>query len=575
MDRLKKVLSGIVANLGGMTGTQKLLIGSLVVILVMTLFLVSQYAGTTTMVPLWPGAPAEDQSRARTTLTSANLPFESRPDGVYVPVEQRDRAAALLAQSGHQPSNAAIVYDNILKSQSWMTTKEQNRQIEKVMRDNWLSSVISKFEGIRDARVFVDAPEPFGVGQAVRSPKASITLFSEPGRQLAQSTVDAAARMVAGSVAGLDLARVSVTDGTTGKPRKAVSDDELHASAPRDSAKAIERDWKTKIENLLAYIDGIAVEVTASVDVSRTRAQVLKNLPSGEGTVAVPKKETNSSTLQTDPKPGAEPGIRSNQGADIAAAVSEGSKSEKKDETTEFAVGIGTRNEQIDDPGGRIRSLAATVNVPRSFIAGLIEQERAATADPKAKDKPAPPTDAEIRQRFDLERAAIEAQLKPHFKVEGALGSVVQGDVVVSLMSADIPGLTRTGGGGFGGGGGAAGFGGGGVGSILAVGGGLIDKAVLAVLALAALMMMLLLARRASRRVDIPSPEELVGAPPTLDTGSEIVGEADDAETAMAGIEVKDEDLRATKLREQVGAFIRQNPDLSGKLLNRWVASEE
>ncbi|MFN0131492.1 MAG: hypothetical protein ACKVW3_03010 [Phycisphaerales bacterium] len=571
MDRFKKILDGISANLGGMSGTQKLLIGSLAVILLMTLFLVSQYAGKTTMVPLWPSAPPEDQARAKTTLQTAQVSFEERADGIYVPVEQRDRMVAVLAQSGQQPANAAIVYENILKTQSWMNTKEQNRQISKIMLDNWLSSVLSKFDGIQDARVFVDAPEPFGVGQAVRSPKASITLFTTPGRTLPQSTVDAAARMVAGSVAGLELARVAVTDGSTGKPRKAANDDEMMASVPRDTAKAIERDWKAKIENLLANIEGLAVEVTATVDASRTRAQVMKNLPTGEGTVAVPKKETNSSVLKTEAAPGAEPGIRSNQGADLNQTSAVGSKTETKDEETEFTVGIGTRNEQIDDPGGRIKSLAATVNIPRSFITGLIERERAAAADPKAKDKPPAPTDGEIRQRFDAERTSIEAQLKPHFKVETPQGPV-QGEVVVSMMSSDIPGLMRSGSGG----GGVSGFGGSGMGSILALNGsGLVDKVLLAGLAVVALMMMLLLARRASRRVELPSAEELIGAPPALETGSEVVGEADDAETAMAGIEVRDEDLRATKLREQVGSFIRSNPDLSGKLLNRWVSVEE
>ena len=53
-----------------------------------------------------------------------------------------------------------------------------------------------------------------------------------------------------------------------------------------------------KIERLLSAIDGVLVEVTADVDVSKVRAQVNRNLPVNEGTVSVVSQE--SSTTSTD-----------------------------------------------------------------------------------------------------------------------------------------------------------------------------------------------------------------------------------------------------------------------------------
>ena len=50
MDRFQQVLKTIRKNLGGITPSQKLLIGSLAVIMLMTLFLVSQYAAKPTYV---------------------------------------------------------------------------------------------------------------------------------------------------------------------------------------------------------------------------------------------------------------------------------------------------------------------------------------------------------------------------------------------------------------------------------------------------------------------------------------------------------------------------------------------
>ena len=214
MDQFRHLLATIQKQLGGMGPTQKLLIGSLAVIMLMTLFLVSQYAGTPMLVPLLPGASGEDQQKAASILRTAGIKVQDGASGLLVPTGQQEQAIALLGQSGNQPANTAIVFENILKTQNWMNSREQNRQLYKVMLDNWLSGVLSKFTGIRRAQVFVDAPEPSGIGQSAKRPKASITLFSDNGKAVAQETVDAAARLVASSVSGLDLDNVSVR--TTG-----------------------------------------------------------------------------------------------------------------------------------------------------------------------------------------------------------------------------------------------------------------------------------------------------------------------------------------------------------------------
>jgi flagellar biosynthesis/type III secretory pathway M-ring protein FliF/YscJ len=113
-----------------------------------------------------------------------------------------------------------------------------------------------------------------------------------------------------------------------------------------------------------------------------------------------------------------------------------------------------------------------------------------------------------------------------------------------------------------------------GIGALWARGGGMIDKVVLGVLAVVALGMMLMMVRKAGRRIEMPSAEELAGIPPALDTKSDLVGEADESETAMAGIEVGEAEIKATKLREQVSDLIQKSPDVAGKMLNRWISVE-
>src|SRR5207237_7063194 len=130
----------------------------------------------------WPGQSTEDQQRAVAFLTAQGYKATRDDSGMaVVPVSQQTQAQAALAQANQQPANSELIFDNIVKTQNWINSKEQNRQIYKVMRDKWLSGVIGKFRGVASAQVFIDAPEQTGFGAAARPAKASVTLFAAPG----------------------------------------------------------------------------------------------------------------------------------------------------------------------------------------------------------------------------------------------------------------------------------------------------------------------------------------------------------------------------------------------------------
>jgi hypothetical protein len=287
--------------------------------------------------------------------------------------------------------------------------------------------------------------------------------------------------------------------------------------------------------------------------------------------VAVPKRETSNTKLDTQASSGSEPGVRANTQVNISSGGASGTKSEEKQEDTEFATAIGVEHREIDDPRGMPTRLAATITVPRAHIMGLLEREAPAPAAAGGGAPAAAPSEADIQARFDKEKAAIAEAAKVHLHAQKADGSDAAGEVVVLLASSG--GWAGSGNGGGAGGGGGT-MGGGTFGTIWAMGGGMIDKAVLGALAVVALGMMLLMVRKAGRRIEMPTAEELVGLPPALDARSDLVGEADETETAMPGIEVGEEEIKATKMRESVSEFIKENPDSASKLLNRWIAVE-
>ena len=104
--------------------------------------------------------------------------------------------------------------------------------------------------------------------------------------------------------------------------------------------------------------------------------------------------------------------------------------------------------------------------------------------------------------------------------------------------------------------------------------GNLIDKAVLGVLAVVAVGLMFTLVKKASRQIDIPTAEELVGVPPTLEAPSDLIGEADESDLAMAGIEVGEEQVKSRRMLEEVAKMVQKDPDATARLMKQWISSE-
>lgn len=100
------------------------------------------------------------------------------------------------------------------------------------------------------------------------------------------------------------------------------------------------------------------------------------------------------------------------------------------------------------------------------------------------------------------------------------------------------------------------------------------DKLILASLALLAVGMMLVMVRKAARRSELPSAEELVGIPPALATQNDLVGEADETDSPMPGIEVAESEVKRQKVLEEVVELVQKEPGSAAKLMGRWITDE-
>jgi flagellar M-ring protein FliF len=578
MERLRKALNDTIRYLGALPLPSRLLMLALGLVVVLSLVIVATRSAGSAMVEVMPGMPAEDQARAAQALDRANIAYAVREGRLLVRAEDKHKALGWVLQSGAGPKNTQLLFSNLAASQHWMNSRAINEQQANIALMNELALTVRNFRGVEDARVVIDVPEPIGMGMAFRRPTAAVSVTMAPGRTLTQDMVDSIAALVAGAKAGLDIRNVAVIDTNNPRQRKARSEDDARSGDYMEHVARVEAYTQEKLAQSLAYVRGVIVAVSAQVDLRRIASETEARLPVGQGSVAIRESENTTSRTQSQAVAAAEPGVRANVGADLSSSGA-GGGSRVSEETSEsrMTVAIGTRRERVVNAGGIPTRVTAMVSLPREYIASLVMQSRGAGND-------AEPTQAEIDARFAEEKNRLERELEPLVRTaavdsgasqqgegDGASGrSVVVSLIPVAMGPPGVPGAAGVATAGFGGTlAGAAGGGGGGLTDLLSPS--TIRTGVVVLLSVAALGMMFMLTRKAARPVELPRPEEVVGVAPTIHTDNDLVGEADESQTAMEGIELDEQEIKTKKMLEQVQEMVRKNPGDAATLLNRWI----
>ncbi|HYE02690.1 MAG TPA: flagellar M-ring protein FliF C-terminal domain-containing protein [Phycisphaerales bacterium] len=574
MDQLRRALQAIGSQLSRLTLTHKLLVAAVCVIALMTLFLVTQYAGTADVVELLPGVDSAEQKRVAGYLDSSGTAYTLSTTGaVMVPQSRRHIVQAQLARAQQMPGDTSVMFRNIAEKQNWMMPKSQLDQLYQQAVMNELRAIITNIPGIADARVIIDAPAPRGMGASVRRPTAQVTVFTDPGYAMEQSLVDSIALMVSGSTAGLDPASVRIIDGAKRRWYRSRPEGAVDGSTYLEQVSKIEQRVQEKIEASLSFIDGVIVSVNAAqVEVGQSQTTRTRVLPKGDGSESLISRENSQTSNSTQSTPGAEPGVRSNVPMDINRGGGDRSVTTQETSESQFETEFGREETTTLDPKGRPTRIFVSVSVPRDWVARLVRQRRLVTAGAAPA---AEPTEDEINAAWPAEQQRLKDLLSPLVETTAEAG-VRTDSVVVSLIPVALPlaGLAPGIGSGDGPapspGGGGAGFGG--VSSLAA--GGLIRTALLGGLAVLAMGMMAVMVRKSTRPLRLPTAEELVGVPPALSVGADLVGEAIEGETAMAGIEIDDDSLKTKKMLEQVSQLVKKNPKDAATLFNRWLTTE-
>ena len=592
MERVRAILANVQKQLGHLSVTQKLLIASLCVLMLMTFFLVSQYAGAPATVALLPGGTGADQQKAAAFLGQRGMLFKVGADGkVMLTQDQRYIALAAMTKEQQLPGDKKLLFDGLIGTGSWIEPLADKQTKYTIALQNELARVIRSIPGIDDASVVISRPpDAGGIAAAAKKAVAQVSVFPVSGEGLDQRAVNALADLVAGSVSGLDVRDVVVVDVRNKRSYRAVTGDDLAGGGGTyiEQVAKVEKRIQDKLTEHLRFIPDAIVSVNAIVDAARRDSTKTMILPKGAGSLSIPTEETSTTDTSTNNSKGAaEPGAGSNIGMDINRGNGgSGSNTSNETSTVKSEAKFGTEEVHQRDASGRPTKINVTVSVPREYVAAIVKQKKsgagAAGGTAGSVATPAEPTEDEIGKEFDSGvKTKIEEMISPLVETEGM--GAVSGGAATQLVAGTVKAflipvaMVSVGGGG---GSAKAGFmgggGGGGFGSISAIlENGLVKTAALGLLALFALGMMFSMVKKAGKSVPLPTAEELVGIPPALEPGTDVVGEAMEGDTAMQGIEVDDESLRTGKMLEEIGTLVKTNPSTAANVFNRWLTEEE
>ncbi|MBX3357217.1 MAG: hypothetical protein KF745_02195 [Phycisphaeraceae bacterium] len=569
MEQLRRALTTIQQQLARLNASQRLLILSLCVVAAMALVVVSLISGRSQLVAL-PGFSPAEQDQAAAFLQGQGITAKVVSGTLMVHPDSRYIALAQLQQGQKLPGDKKLLFENLAQSQNWMMSRLQLEQQANVALQNELAKVAASFPGIEAADVFISSPPPSGLGTSFRKPTATVRVHTRADRTLTQDMVDSLADLVAGSTPGLAVGEVRVMDSAKGRRYRPRSADDIAATGYLEQAMKVEQHVQDKLLESLRYIDDVIVTVNAQVDLTRKEMSERQVLPKGKGTEALVSSETTSTSTQTQPSGGGETGVRPNTQASIgiSSATSNGGSTQEQTETR-MENAFGARETREIDPSGRPIRINVTIGVPMSWAASIARQRKAAAAPAGgAAATTSDVSDAEVQAAWGDEKKRLEQAVQPLVDTEAGRGGQSAGTVIATLIPVLTPASST---------GGAAQSAGvaGTFGSVTnLVGSGAAKTTALGALAAIAIGMMVLMVRKAGRAEPLPSAEELAGIPPQITGDSDLIGEAGEGDTAMAGIEIDDTALKTKKMLEQVSSFVKKDPAAAASLFSRWMTPE-
>ncbi len=538
MEFAKKSWAEIAAYFNGVSALTKALLAACLLILILFVLLTMAYVSAEETAPV--GLAGADPGAAIARLNAVGIDAKVVDGMIEVPNDSQYHAFLILTQNDLLGESPAAAMDRMLSNASpWETDKSRTDRMN-TARAQVLGIILSKINRIKTADVMFD-PGQDGIGSRHVPASASVTVLTTSG-QVDSEMADAVASVVTGAIARIEIENVKVIDARTGR-RIAVSDP--NNTLPSDALEVkrdIEERKRHEIENILDYIPGVRVGVNVLMDSVASQREHRREYEKEQLLESESREETSS----RDMADAGEPGPRSNTGLSINGAGAAGKEqTSNKTESRFYESKPILLEKDTVHTGHQVKQINVAVNIPRSYFVSLYKQQ-----NPEAENEP---TAADLTPLVQAELPTIEkkVQVLTLADVQGQVTADMVPDPPVLALAADTSSIVQL------------------------FDGGWASKGALSVLGLISLALMLKVYRNATRPETLPSIEELAGVPPSLPSDEELIGEAEESEATMPGVELNEEDLQARRIAEQIGDLVRADPAEASRLLGKWVSAND
>lgn len=546
MDAIKQQLLRVQQQLTGLSASQKMLTASLLVIMVMTLFYWSHFAGTSEMVAVIDKAMSvQELTDVKNAVSAKGIAYEVRNDRVYVPIGKKSEVAVAMsdmALEGKLPKSYDEVADqadeeqgNPLESQSARQQRMQDRRRRRV------ESMMSRWPDVVRAEVIIAGEKRIGITHG-DNPTASISMTVKEGADV-KKIVQAARTQVTRAQPGLKPEDVGIT--VNGRDYK--TDDANNPFGGENGILAArnsnEKYYVDKILKQLQDIPGVRATVSVDLD-TKTSVKTAYNVDPKNKVEAL--KQTRTSTEENGPAaPAGEPGMTANVGdaSENATAAARSSTVETNEQTNEVAIGY--VNEMTQSPAGNSVVKTASVGLPESYFRRIWKSR-----NPKAQEEP---TEADIQLLVD--------RITPDIRAHVRSATAIMDDKLVSVSAYfDFdPTPVETAG--------AA------LAAIPMTGGFGAKEIAVGALAVISLFMVSMMVRKSAPPTVVAVPMAAAPAEPgnPFLRVQDLAGEVGESTLTLTGQELSDDAIEAKQVIEQVGTMVKQNPEVAANLIKRWL----
>lgn len=343
---------------------------------------------------LYSGVTAEEAAEIVTLLQEQGVDYQYKDSGdVLVDKKQEDAVRAKLAMNGY-PKNA-FAYSTFINNAKGMTTDSDKQTFKVYELQDRIGGTISLFEGVKDAKVNIALGETrkyvLQDSSMLNDPSASVTVVMEEGETLSAEQVAAAQRLVATSIAGMEMENVAIIDSNTGLDLSALYIEAEQSNADSSEiARMVENEVAFKVVNILEPIYGtgnVRVSVKCKINMEELVRETLtyytpEKIDENDKTGIIQKEEVSEEMSEGVTGDGGVVGTETN--SDITQYAGSGyngnTSFSSMSASREFAINHVKEQGQV--PAGAVEDLTVSVIVNGKDFGDLTAEEvRSLTAN--------------------------------------------------------------------------------------------------------------------------------------------------------------------------------------------------